>query len=365
MTMGKTVYAGASQPIRPRALRMFIHDLSRAAGMDRENADRFSDVYLRATLRAVGHHDVHDLPLRIAAFRSGAINPNPSIRRSGGRAALEGYDGDNGAGELCTAFIVERATQLAGEYGIGMCTIRNSNHFLSAAPYVERAAEAGLLAIVLSRSKPVMGMPGYGERLIGNSPIGFATASDKEYPLLLDVCLAYASFGNLEDAAAAGERIPPAWGGDKTGASTTDPTVITTDGVSYPIGEHKGFGLGLLVEILTGGLAGGQVADGRNPDHPGGSGVHSQTAIVIRPDSLMSMAAYRAKVTELIDRVEDRAPGIRMPGRRSYSNRQHAQQQDTITLKDDFIDELNALAQSLDVSPLRRFEHLPLRDQET
>ncbi|MGE0799845.1 MAG: Ldh family oxidoreductase [Lautropia sp.] len=344
--------AADRRPIGLVALSTFIRAVAVAGGMSPANAERICDVYVRATLRGVGHHDVHDLPERVASWRSGAINPDPDIRKLGGEAALEGYDGDNGAGELCASFVLDRAGELARRYGIGLCTIRHSNHFLSAAPYAERAAEQGLLSIVLSRSKPVMGMPGYGRRLIGNSPLGFATLAGDAHPLLLDICLAYSSFGNLKDLAEAGRTIPPSWGGDDAGRPTVDPSVITSSGVSYPIGEHKGFGLGLLVEILTGGLAQGAVADATNSDHPDGNGVHSQTAIAIRPDALMPAEAYRAKVSELVDRVERAAPGIRMPGASSFAKKQRSLGLRTVELRPAFFEQANRLARELGVAEL-------------
>ncbi len=128
------------------ALAPFVVALSQAAGMSAANAAILADVYVRSTLRGVGHHDICDLPLRIAAFREGRMNPDPRITPCGGSDAVEAWDGDNGPGELCAVHVVQRAQALASCHGIGLATIRSSNHFLAAAPYVQMAAERGYLA---------------------------------------------------------------------------------------------------------------------------------------------------------------------------------------------------------------------------
>jgi len=344
--------SGRSAAVALASLRRVIAALAAKLGMSAANAATFADVYMRATLRGVGHHDVHSLCDRLASLRRGHLNPDPDIRLQAGHGAAERYDGDNGPGELCSAFATERAAQLADRYGIGLCAVSSSNHFLAAAPYVEKAAEQGYLAIVLSRARPIMGVASSGARILGNSPFGFATATGRGHPLLMDACLAHASVGTLEMMRAEGRSVPPCWGAGETGEPTTDPGVILDRGTSYPIGAHKGFGLALLMETLTGVLAEGALLAELNPRHPGGHGVHSQTAIVIRPDALMPQARFRQRVDALLDGIEAEAPGVRIPGKSSHANRMQAERAGTIMLIGGLVDEINRWAGELGVPPL-------------
>ncbi len=96
-------------PVKLEELKIFINRLVSAAGMNPENSEIFTDVYIRSTLRGVGHHDIYDLNGRISSFVKKIMNVNPEIKIRSGNEALESYDGDNGPGELCCSFIMKRS----------------------------------------------------------------------------------------------------------------------------------------------------------------------------------------------------------------------------------------------------------------
>lgn len=333
-------------------LENFIRMAIMTLGMNPENACAFADVFMRATLRGVGHHDIYDLPWRLESLEAKSTNPNPNISQVNKYAGLEAYDGDNGPGELCCHFIITRGMAVAEEHGIGLCTIRNSNHFLAAAPYVQIAAEKGYLSLILTRCNPCMGMEGVNQRLIGNAPLGYASATDGDYPIILDICLAYASYGALRALAAEGKGVPSHWGADSSGQPSTNPEAIARGGVPYAVGVHKGFGLSLLVEILTGVLSGGQVIDESNPKYGKGAGVYSQTAIVIKSNGLMPMDEYRARVSDIINLLDSKSPGIHIPGQTSHEKRKRYETDGAIELTSELVDKLNTWAAKYDVNPL-------------
>ena len=242
--------------------------------------------------------------------------------------------------------------ELAKRHGIGFCTIKNSNHFLSAAPYVSRASEEGYFAMIFTRTNPCMGITNGDKSLIGNGPMGFATETDKGYPIMLDICLAYASYGKLNAMSAVGEKVPIHWGADTSGNPTTNPNEIKDGGVPYSIGGHKGFGLVLMLEILTGILSGGQVIDETNPLFEKGTGVYSQTAIVIKVDELVSIQDYREKVSDMINRLNERSPGIGIPGKASFEKKKRFEEEGSILLKSELIEKLNQRAEKFNIDPL-------------
>lgn len=295
-------------------LERLSYQLLKAAGLSDEHAGTVADVFMRATYRGVGHHDIYELPGRIDQLLKGKINATPSISRLHKYAALESYDGDNGLGELCGMFIMRRAEKLADEHGIGLCAIRNTNHILASSPYVEAAAQDGYIGYIITRGAPTMGAPGRKEKVIGTSPMGYAVPTSKGFSLMFDACLAYASNGVLAEKAQAGEKVPSHWGLDADGHPTDDPSAmsIPKGGTRLPIGGHKGFGLTLLGEILTGLLSEG----------------------------------------ELIDRMEARAPGLIVPGRRSSESRVRILSEGEIELTSQLVDRLNERSAMLDVIPL-------------
>jgi len=331
--------------VRWSRLKYFIYDLIHASGLSQENAKTMAEVFIRATARGVGHHDIYDLPGRLKAICNGDINANPQIRLLNKFAALESYSGDNGPGEVCCFFAMERAKRLADEYGIGLCSISDSNHYLASAPYIEKAVEEGYLAVLFTKGGPIMGAPGRPEKVMG-----FGAATDKDYPILLDICLSYISYGALGKRIKLGQKVPSHWGFNREGNPTTDPAELM-EGTIAPIGGHKGFGLSMLGEILTGILSGGQVIDEPHP-LSGKVAVACQAAIAMKPDGLMSPEEFRKRTTEMIDRMEKRAPGLRIPGENSARNRKEIEEKDEILLEAGIIQELNRWAERLGVACL-------------
>jgi len=306
--------------ISANRLRQVIDEMLRVAGLPERDAAVVADVFMRATLRGVGHHDISDLPGRLGALLSRSINPVPDIRLKSKKAAVEVYNGDNGLGELHGMFVMRRALALAKEYGVGVCGIHNSNHFLAASPYAELAAEEGMLGYIITRGSPAMGAPGRLEKVSGAAPQGFAAPTGDDHPLMFDACIAHASFGVLSEKARGGEKVPPHWGLDGRGLPTDDPEAII-NGSRQPIGGHKGFGLSILGELLTGILTGGPVIDAQEED-TGKTNVPSHTAICLDIGGLHGRERFVSHVHEMTSRMRARAEGLTLPGDRSGRSRE-------------------------------------------
>lgn len=323
-----------------------------AVGMNEEHAGWTSEIYMRATLRGVGHHDIYDFPGRLRGLINKKLNSTPSIKLMRSYEAMESFDGDNGLGEVCSTYIMKRGMELADKFGISFCTINNSNHFLAAAPYVEKAAEEGFVAIIYTRGGPSMSvtMDRKGSA-VGACPMGFAAPTNEGYPFMMDICLAYASNGLINAKINAGESVPPYWGLDAQGDPTTDPRAIKEGGTRLPIGGHKGFGLSLMGEIFTGVLSGGQVIDEPHPV-TGEVGAASQAVIVIKPDGLMEPDKFRLRTSNMIQRVEARAPGVHIPGQGSFRNKEKYRAENSIDLKTELIEKLNRVAVELGIKQI-------------
>lgn len=329
--------------------RVTLH-LLQASGLSEQAAVTVTEVFMRATYRGLSHHDVYVLPGRIQDLVSGKINANARIEKLQQYAAMESYDGDNGLGELCGMYVMKRAQQLADEYGIGLCTVRNTNHILASSPYVESAAEQGYIGYMITRGAPTMGAPGRVEKVIGTSPMGYAVPTDKGYPLMFDACIAYASNGVLKEKAMLGESVPAYWGLDVDGIPSSNPAEISK-GTRQPIGGHKGFGLTIFGEIITGLLSEGQLIDEPQPV-TGAIGQPSHTAICIKADALIGEERLRGRTTEMIDRMLARAPGLHIPGQRSAASKERMISEGAIELTEQLVAKLNEWCAQLQVAPL-------------
>jgi LDH2 family malate/lactate/ureidoglycolate dehydrogenase len=309
-----------------------------------------AEVFMRATLRGVGHHDISSFPGRLQNLEQKVINPAPSIALISQYEALESYEGDNAPGEVASMFILQRAEHLADQHGIAFCAIRHSNHFLAAAPYVEKAAEDGYVGIFYTRGGPSMSAIGRMEKAISTCPMGFGFPTSLDYPVMMDFCLAYASMGLLDAKIKAGESVPAYWGLDKQGNPSTDPAAIKA-GIRAPIGGHKGFGLSMLGEVFTGVLSHGEVIDEPGPlaEKPNPA---SQAVILIKADGLMPMEQFKARTTAMVERIEARAPGIHIPGQGSYHSKKSFLAENQVDLPPDLVEKLNSWAERLKISPL-------------
>jgi LDH2 family malate/lactate/ureidoglycolate dehydrogenase len=245
-------------------------------------------------------------------------------------------------------FVMKRAEELAAVHGIGFCSIRNTNHILASSPYVEVAAEDGYVGYIITRGAPTMGAPGRKEKVIGTSPMGYAIPTDKGYPLMFDACIAYASNGLLHELAKAGESVPPYWGLDAAGQPTTSPAEISK-GTRLPIAGHKGFGITILGEVLTGILSEGQIIDEPQPG-TGAVGMPSHTAICFNVDALLGPGKLRERATEMVDRMNARADNLQLPGQRSYAKKVKFLESGEFELDDELVGKINTWAQKLNVA---------------
>ena len=331
-------------------LRAFIRDAFLACGVSGDDSAAAAEIFMRATLRGIGHHDVRDLPSRFDGLLEGRINAAPEYRRLGAFRTMETWDVDRGLGEVTCSFAMERAMRLADEYGIGMCFIRNSNHFLAAAPYVELAAEDGYVAVLWCKGGMNMGTTGRTENCIGSLPMGYAFDAGGEAPVVFDACLAYTSHGELRARAARGEPVEPWWGVDAEGKPTTDAAKLLA-GTRMAIGGHKGYALSMLGEVLSGVFTGGWImdlppADERVDNHWG------HTALVIKPEAIMDANTFRQRTATLLERADALAPGVHIPGQGSHRRKASMLSRGTVELEDGIAVRLDEMAERLTISKL-------------
>lgn len=331
-------------------LKVFMHNILKKLGMTESNIETVVDIYIEITKRGVGHHDIHNFPSRVERLMSGKITVNPEFSLLASYGCMESWDGDNGLGELINTFLMERAVSLAQDHGIGFSTVRNSNHYLASSPYTTQATERGCIGIVIAKGPPSMGVPGTDGKVIGQSPVGFAFPTKREWPVILDICLAYASGEQLLRRAKGGQPVPEWWGVGPDGRPTSDAEQLLR-GTKYPIGGHKGFGLAILCELLTGVFSQGPVLDEQEgPDMAWKSSSH--TAVAIKADALMDMDSYIGRSSDLIDRIDARAPSIHIPGQHSYKNKVEFERSASIDISGELFDKLNQCAKALNVEGL-------------
>lgn len=335
--------------LQPLLTRMLV-----ALGLSEENAAPIAWVYTRMTERGVGHHDINDFPHLLDRLHAGRFNTQPKITTLTDHQAIATLDGDNAPGPLAAYRAMETAIAKARDFGIGMAIVRNSNHFLGAAPYTLLAHEHNMIGIAASNTLPGMGLPVTQSRIIGNNPFGFAADSGQSFPLLLDICCAYASYGVLNDYRKNNQPLPEGWALDAAGNPTTSPGAAINNGIPLPIGEHKGLGLAILVELLTSVLGRGAIINDVQSDAQENRG-HTQTMLAINIQNFMPVEEFNTRAREMTGQLKS-APlrhepeTLRLPGERTHHSAQQIQR-DGVTLHPDLTHQLSSWLSRLRLTP--------------
>jgi LDH2 family malate/lactate/ureidoglycolate dehydrogenase len=256
------------------ALKAFILSVFDRWGTPPAIADLTADLMVRTDLRGVDSHGVGMLPTYQRWHRRGWIVPDaePKVARDEGTTAV--VDGQQAFGHYTATMAMELAIAKARAHGVGFVTCRNSNHFGAAANYSMMALAHDMIGLSLTNSGPAV-VPTYGRRaMLGTNPISLAAPAGRHAPFVLDMATSTVAIGKLSVALRWGKPIPAGWALDEKGQPTTDPAVayetrlLTPLGATPELGGYKGYGLAVMVDILSGVLAGAAFADvrRREPD---------------------------------------------------------------------------------------------------
>lgn len=204
----------------------------------------------------VSSHGINLVPMYLERIRFGSVSRCESAEVVDDGRATAVLDAHHALGQLTSHQAMASAIGRAKDFGVGAVTVRHAFHFGRASRYACQAADAGCIGIALSNTRPMMPGIGGAEPLVGNNPLAVAVPQADGTSVVLDMATSEAALGKIRLAAAEGRSIPLEWATDASGMPTTDPQVAI-DGLLLPFGGAKGFGIALIIEVLTGVLSGG------------------------------------------------------------------------------------------------------------
>lgn len=234
-------------------------------GMPPHDAAEGAEVLLDADLAGVESHGIAHLPWHpgyAPGFKRGVINPNPVVKIERESSVTATWNADAGLGVLIAKRAMQSAIEKADATGIGMVAVRNGRHFGAAGYYACMAAHHDMIGMAMCNVPPIAVASGSLDRAYGTNPIAMAAPVEGSHPYMIDAATTAVAGGKLEIAMRQGKRIPPGWAVDTDGTDTDDPEILRKGGALLPLGSHvatsnhKGYGLGLMVDILTGVLPG-------------------------------------------------------------------------------------------------------------
>ncbi len=280
-------------------------------GVPAGDAEIAANVLVASDLRGVDTHGVirfNPYAWYVKWLRDGVMTAKPNIRAVTETASTALLDADNGMGFVAGHRAMELAVKKAKQTGVGIVTVRNSRHYGMSAYYSMLALPHDMIGIAMTNASRQV-VPTFGrEARFGTNPISFAVPTQNERPFVLDMATTTAAAGKLELAIRMGTAVPTGWALNENAEPTTDPKAaqqarrLLPLGGSRESGSHKGYGLGILVEILCGVLTGTVTALNPNQE-PRGHFFGAIDPAVFRP-----AADFKADMDRLIRELRSTPP---------------------------------------------------------
>jgi L-lactate dehydrogenase len=308
-------------------LRAFARTLLERAGVAEEIAHDVADVLLDGDLLGHTTHGLGLLAPYLDELAKGEMAKTGAPTVLARHVAAQTWNGNRLPGPWLCLRALDAAMLMARECGTGTVVIRRSHHIACLAAYLKRATDVGMVAIIESSDPAVKAVAAHGglTPFITPNPIaaGLPTSAD---PIMIDVSTSITSMGYAKQQMLAGKRLPGAWLIDAEGNATADPGALFNEpkGALLPLGGidagYKGFGLALLIEALTAGLAGHGRAD---PAAGWGATVFVQA---IDPEAFGGLAEFKRQMDFVADAARQSKPRsggepVRLPGERGMQRR--------------------------------------------
>ena len=317
----------------PEWCRSVCLDVLEQVEVDASEASMLVDSLMDASLRGVDSHGLVLLPLYVERIRSGQIVPGrrPVELRDEGATAL--LDGQCGLGPVLATRAMDLAIEKARRHGLGAVSLLNSNYVGALAFYAVRPCTEGegIMGLCTANATPRVAPHGGREGLHGTNPIAYAAPVEGSAPLVFDASTGH-SGARVQQAVDDGVPLPPDVALDRTGRPTLD-AQAGLEGILLPVGGALGFGLGLLVDLLSAGLGGGPIGPEILPhtqlQDPYGCGFF---ALVIDPDRFGGRDVLSQRCRFLVQAARRVPPAVgvervRVPGERAQAERRRRQEQ--------------------------------------
>ncbi|XP_060563749.1 uncharacterized oxidoreductase YjmC-like [Ruditapes philippinarum] len=341
--------------------RDFVVRCSKSVGIAEDHADSLAEMVVSADYRGHYSHGLKNLERYLICVRKGIISGSgiPEVVKQTAATAL--VDGHKLLGPVVGNFCMDLAMEKAKAAGVGIVSVRGSNHFGMAALYGLRALKHGMIGIALTNTSPGMAPTRGKENVLGTNPICVAAPGTDGDSFLLDMATSAVAYGKAINAKRIGVPIPEGWAVDKDGQNITDPNfvygMLPLGGVESTSG-YKGYGLAMMVEIFCGILSGSNyghhiisVSDQINKEANLG-----QCFIAINPDAFED--GFSERMSELLNYCRDLEPvegenEVLVAGDPERKHMEKCDKQGGILYHPEQMKQANSIAASCNVEPMK------------
>jgi LDH2 family malate/lactate/ureidoglycolate dehydrogenase len=259
-------------------LEKLCSGIFKGLGIPEEEAEDSAEILVAADARGIRSHGVARIKRYADGIKAGFIKGGISPTTLHETPISLVLDAEGGMGLSLSKKAMQKVIAMAGEHGVGVCSIRNSNHFGIAGYYSEMAAREDMIGVAMTNTA-ALGVPTFArEAMFGTNPIAFAVPGLEGKMFSLDMATTTVTRGKVEVYQREEKKLPPGWAVGTNGLCTDDPAKLLDDmlfkrgggllplgGEGEEMGGYKGYGLAVLVDIMTalcsGGTFGGSVMD--------------------------------------------------------------------------------------------------------
>ncbi|MEQ9423197.1 MAG: Ldh family oxidoreductase [Cyclobacteriaceae bacterium] len=226
-------------------------------GLNAISTDHAVNSMIQTSLRGVDSHGINLFPHYCRAIQSGRISQNPDFKISQDKEAAATLDADHAIGHHAGIVAVEKCIEMANSTGIGAVGVKNSTHFGAAAYFSLFGASKNLITFAFTNADALVKAHNSKSAYFGTNPICMAAPMKNEQPFILDMATSIVSWNKVKNYQQEGLKLPLGWACDESGIPVTDPHLAKS---LNPTGLYKGFGLGMIVDILCSLLASGPIS---------------------------------------------------------------------------------------------------------
>ncbi len=284
----------------------------KAAGASDEEAEVVTRFLVNANLAGVDSHGVApNLVIYLQGIRSGTIKLRAKIEVKADSPSTALIDGNWGFGQMACSKAMEVAIDKAGKTGVGAVGVFDCNHIGRLAEYSQIAANNGMIGFITANCEPYVAPFGGRTPVLGTNPISYAIPAGQEKTLVVDYATSAAAEGKVRAVLLKGEQLPSGWIVDSHGHPSTNPADlyepplpperIKLAGALLPFGGYKGYGLGLMVDMLAGLLTGA----GSSQDMTSGWLTNGVFMMALKIDNFVPLEQFKHQADKLVKSVKN------------------------------------------------------------
>lgn len=255
---------GATDDIRisADALTDQVAALFERLGCQASVARRVAESLVESNLLGHDSHGVSLVPLYVRMLLEDRIPANGTARITRIQPGMIAVDAGRMLGQVVARQAMCAGIDEARQAGLALVALRDSHHIGRIGEWAEQCAEAGLASlhfVNVIEGPPVVAPWGGSQARLHTNPIAVGIPRAGQEPIILDFATSRSAQGKMRVVMARGDEAPEGYLIDAAGAPSRDPSVVYGgDGAILPFGEHKGFGLALICDLLCGAVAGGR-----------------------------------------------------------------------------------------------------------